>query len=169
MIQIFGAKGNIRDIDVFLENIASLSKKYNIIIQAMNADVIFNKEHLISAYEHAIRAMKRKKNSTNSLEMEILLYASGERQIKSSIKKMGVKCGKSNIAFAFVSDNEEISDQMIDNLLKTLDLIRDDKVLDGNINTLKKFGITCKEIKTVTKAKYGHLIMEKVAMVDIIK
>jgi ABC-type sugar transport system substrate-binding protein len=37
------------------------------------------------------------------------------------------------------------------------------KVLEGNQNKLKKFGITENELKTVTKSKYGDLILEKVA------
>jgi hypothetical protein len=58
---------------------------------------------------------------------------------------------------------------MINKLLKQLSLDRDDTVLEGNIDTLKKFGIGENEINTVAKAKYGDLILEKVAMVDIIK
>jgi hypothetical protein len=41
-----------------------------------DANVIFGEKHLISAVEHAVRAIDRKTNTTNSLEMEILLYAS---------------------------------------------------------------------------------------------
>ncbi|GAG37349.1 unnamed protein product, partial [marine sediment metagenome] len=105
--------------------------------------------------------------TTNSLGMEILLYASGERQLKLAIPKMGIKKGKGNIAFVFT--NGKISDKLVNEILKHLTLKRDDKVLDGDRNTLKKFGLKETEIETVKKAKYGNLILEKVAMVDIIK
>jgi KEOPS complex subunit Cgi121 len=167
MIKIVGAKGDIKSIDNFLEKLESFAKNQNIVIQAFNADVIYGKNHIISAVEHAIRAMDGKTNTTNSLGMEILLYSSGERQLKIAIPKMGVKKGKANIAFVFTS--EKISDQIINDLLGQLSLVRDDEVIDGNIDTLKKFGISENEINTVTKAKYGDLILEKVAMVDIIK
>ena len=172
-MKIVGAQGTIQDIDSFLQQVLSFSQENKIVIQAFNADVIYGKNHLASAVEHAVRAMKRKTNTTNSLAMEILLYASGERQLKLAIPKMGVKSGNGNVAFVFVDDRKEtdgkISDQLVDEFLKKLSLVRNDKALEGNKDTLRKFGVNEDEIKTVTKAKYGHLILEKIAMVDIIK
>ena len=167
MIRIVGAKGIIQDVDNFLKQVLNFAQKNNVVIQVFNADMIYGKNHLISAVEHAVRAMKQSTNTTNTLSMEILLYASGERQLKLAIPKMGVKKGKGNLAF--VVTNSKISDKLINEILKHLDLERDDKVLVGDINTLKKFGLNDIEIKTVMKAKYGDLILEKVAMVDIIK
>ena len=167
MIKIIGAYGNISSVDNFLNQIEIFAKSKNIVIQAFDADMIYGKNHLISAVEHAARAMDQSTNTTNSFGMEILLYASGERQLKLAIPKMGVKKGKGFIAFLFTDG--KISDQLVDEFFKQLDLERDDKVLEGNEDTLKKFGISENEINTVKKAKYGDLILEKVAMVDIIK
>jgi len=168
MMEIVGAKGNIKDVDVFLGQIQSFSKKNNVVVQVFDADVICGKNHLISAVEHAVRAFERKTNTTNSLDKEILLYASGERQLKLAIPKMGAKKGISTVAFVFVS-NKKIHDVLIAELLKILSLKRDDKVLNGSKEKLRKFGVKEKELETVTKAKYGDLILEKVAMVDVIK
>ena len=99
--------------------------------------------------------------------MEILLYASGERQLKLAIPKIGIKKDHADIAFIFIGN--KISDKLIGELLQELSLKRDDKVLEGNINTLKKFGLKEREIKTVSKDKYESLILEKIALVDIIK
>ncbi|MCJ2534101.1 MAG: KEOPS complex subunit Cgi121 [Candidatus Thermoplasmatota archaeon] len=167
MMEIVGAKGNIQDIDNFLKEIESFAKNHNIIIQAFDADMIFGKNHLISSVNHAVRSIDRKTNTTNSLEMEILLYSSGERQLKLAIPKMGVKDGETRAAFVFVGD--KVPKQLIDDFLSLFSLSQDDKLLEGDENTLKKFGINEDEIKTVTKDKYGDLILEKVAMVDIIK
>lgn len=169
MLKIIGAKGNIKNIESFLKEIASFSQNNNIIIQVFNADMIYGKNHLISAYNHAKRAMDEKTNTTNSLAMEILLYASGERQLKLAIPKMGVKKDNGRIAFFILNENNKISNNLIDELLDLISLIRDDKIIEGNLSTLKEFGLKENEIKTVTKAKYGDLILEKVAMVDIIK
>ena len=167
MLKIVGAKGQIKDVDLFLEQVISFAQEKNIVIQALNADMIYGKNHLISAVDHAKRAMSQKNNTTNSFSMEILLYASGERQLKLAIPKMGVKQGKSNVAFVFADG--EISDNLVNDLLKKVSLIHDDKVLEGDIDTLKKFGINKKAIATVSEDRYGDLILEKVAMVDIIK
>ena len=169
MIKIIGAKGDIQDIDILLEKVGNFAQNNNVIIQLFDADMIYGKNHLISAFEHAKRAMDRKTNTTNSLEMETLLYASGERQLKLAIPKMGIKNGKTNIAFVLINQKAKIPDNLADEMLKFLNLKQDDEVLEGDEITLKKFGITENEIKTVKKAKYGHIILEKVAMVDIIK
>jgi tRNA threonylcarbamoyladenosine modification (KEOPS) complex Cgi121 subunit len=167
MYKIIGAKGKISNIDKFLEKINSFCEKKNIVIQVFNANMIFGDKHIISAYEHAIRAFEQKTNTTNSLEMEILLYTSGERQLKLAIPKIGIKKGQVYVAFIFIGD--KITDKLIDELLQELLFKRDDKVLEGDINTLKKFGLKESEIKTVSKDKYGGLILEKIALVDIIK
>lgn len=165
MTNIIGATGKIKNIDIFLKKISNIAQENNTIIQVFNADLIYGKKHITSAVEHAKRAMIRKTNTTNTIEMEILLYASGDRQLKNAISKMGVKKGNANIAFFIENKSDEIEEI----ILKELLLKRDDKILKGDVNTLKKFGITDDEIATVSKAKYGHIILEKVAMVDIIK
>jgi len=167
MLKIIGASGQIKNVDSFIEQVNNYSKEKNIVTQALDADMVYGKKHIISAVEHAKRAITQKKNTTNSLGMEILLYASGERQLMLAIPKMGVKKGKSNVAFVFADG--KISDNIIKDFLEKVSLNRDDKVLEGNINTLKKFGINSEAISTVSKNKYEDLILEKVAMVDIIK
>ena len=167
MFKIIGAKGKIEDIEKFLNKIKEFSKKENITIQAFNADLIYGKNHLISAIKHAERAFSTKTNTTNTLEMEIFLYASGERQIKLAIPKMGIKKGKCNLAIILIGN--KFSEKTINNLLTQLSLKKDDLVLDGDVNTLKRFGITINEICTVEKNKFGDLILEKIALVDIIK
>jgi len=169
MIKIVGAKGDIQDVDSLLEKVGNFALNHNVIIQLLDADMIYGDNHIISAFEHAKRAMDRKTNTTNSLEMETLLYASGERQLKLAIPKIGIKKGKANIAFVFINQKSKIPDKLVDEMLKLLNLKRDDQVIQGDENTLKKFGISKNEIETVTKAKYGDLVLEKVAMVDIIK
>jgi len=173
MLKIVGAKGYIKDVDKFLDEINSYSKKHKLVIQVFNADLIYGEKHLVSSVEHATRAIINKTNTTKTLEMEILLYASGERQLKLAIPKIGVKKGNANIAFVFVNPidkpGNKIPNNIVYELINKLSFKQDDKVLQGNENTLKKFGINKNEIKTVTKTKYGDLILEKVAMVDIIK
>jgi len=173
MIKIIGTRGKIQNIDSFLKQVISFAKKHQVIIQVFDADMIFGKSHLISSVEHATRAIERKTNTTNSLDKEILLYASGERQIKLAIPKMGIKKGNGNIVLVFVNDvkarDRKVSDRLVCELLKSFSLVRDDSVIEGDIDTLRKFGFNENEIKTVTKAKYEDLILERVAVVDIIK
>ena len=173
MIEIIGAKGKIQNVDYFLKKIQNISSEYNIIIQVFDADYIFGKNHIISSLNHAKRAFEQKNNSTNSLSMEILLYASGQRQIQKAIDKIGVKKGNTDIAIIIenkVSNKtQKTPKEFIKNIMTDFNFIRDHKVLEGDINTLKKFGISTQEIATLKEEKYEDIILEKVAMVDIIK
>lgn len=166
MVRIIGAVGEIHDVDLFLQRMLELAEAYQIIIQVVNADLVYGKDHLISAVNHANRAFKQGRNSTNSLAMEILLYASGERQIQKAIKKLGITKDSKNIAFVFEG---EFAEDVVRTILDTLNVTQNDKVLEGDSDTLKKFGFTKKEIETVPKISYSYLILEKVAMVDVIK
>jgi KEOPS complex subunit Cgi121 len=166
-INVFGAEGEIKDIEKFLEKIQGFSDKHNIVIQVFNADMIFGKLHLISAAEHALRAEKNDSMSSNSISMEILLYASGERQLKKAIPKMGIRKGKTKIAFVLLTERE--NNNLFNILLEKLKLKRNNEFLKGDVSILKKFGFSDLEIQTVIKDKYQDLILEKIAMVDIIK
>jgi KEOPS complex subunit Cgi121 len=168
MYKIIGAKGNIENIDNYLKKIKKFSIKNNVTIQVFNADLIFGEKHLISAYEHAVRSIKQNRNKTNSLEMEILLYAAGERQLKIAIPKMGFKKGESNLAIIIINKDKKL-EKIIKNFLDEFNLERNDNLLRGDESTLKKFGLKKKEMETVSKNKYQDLILEKVALVDIIK
>jgi tRNA threonylcarbamoyladenosine modification (KEOPS) complex Cgi121 subunit len=98
------------------------------------------------------------------------LYASGERQIQKAIEKIGIKKRNQKIAFIFIKENNrKISDDEVEHVLSSLNLKRDDKVLEGDVDTLKRFGITEDELSTIPESKYGDLLLEKVALVDIIK
>jgi len=168
MIKIFGAEGKISNVDSFLKKINDFSKEKNILIQLFDAEYIYNKNHIISSYEHAKRAFENKTNTCNSLEMEILLYASGERQLKIAIPKIGVKKGDASIIFIMIKTKNNL-DKIVDTYIDFLGLKRNDNLLKGDINTLKKLGFKDREIKTVSKDKYSDLVLEKVSMVDIIK
>ncbi len=170
MQKIIGAKGKIQDINSFLKKIITLSSRYDMVIQVVNADFVYGKYHLFSAVEHTIRSFKNRMNSLNSLSLEMLLYASGERQIQKAIEKIGIKNGNQKIAFIFIKENNiKISDDEVEHVLSSLNLKRDDKVLEGDVDTLKRFGIAEDELSTIPESKYGDLLLEKVALVDIIK
>jgi KEOPS complex subunit Cgi121 len=174
VITVFGARGTITDIDEFLSKLQRFSQENHLIIQVFDARVVYGRDHLLSATTHALRAFQEGTNATNSLPLEMLLYAAGERQIHKAIKKMGVKHGEQQIAFVLIdnkkkSNGGEIITKMIRKLLRLFHLRCDEGVLQGNRDTLTRFGITPQEIRTTPEARYGDLILEKIAMVDIIK
>ncbi|HDO19698.1 MAG TPA: hypothetical protein ENG74_03125 [Thermoplasmatales archaeon] len=176
MIHVFGANGRVKDMERLISKLSDISSDRKVVIQVMDADMVYSKNHVISAVHHAIRAFRNGTNSTRRLSMEIMLYAAGERQIGNAIRKMGIKEDSERLVFVFVSslpDIGEASGRLDDNearrIIADLGFELDDGVIYGNKETLRKFGISDMEIRTVSKDKYEDLILEKVAMVDIIK
>lgn len=160
---ICGAKGKISDVEEILDRIKEFCEKERCEGQIFDAGLVFGKSHVLSAYEHAKRAFDEDKNSSKSLATEILLYASGERQISSAIQKMGIKEGMTEFCVLLVGEKG------LDDLVQHLGLERDDSVLDGDLEKLGEFGISKEEIQTVLEEKIFDLVLEKVAMVDLLK
>jgi tRNA threonylcarbamoyladenosine modification (KEOPS) complex Cgi121 subunit len=131
--------------------------------QIIDAEMVFGNAHILSAYEHAERAFNEGRNSSNSLATEVLLYASGERQISAAIEKMGIKDITTRFCVLLLGDGE------IDGLIEYLDLKKDDSVLEGDAGNLEAFGISSEEMGTVQKDQMFDLVLERVAIVDLLK
>lgn len=174
MIAVVGASGSIDNVDVFIQRLVAFSNSEHLTVQAFDATMIYSTDHLFSATTHARRAFQQRTNATSSLALEILLYAAGERQIEKAIRKIGVKKGRQTIVFLITDALDEKEKKTVDEaikkkLLKTFNLLPEESILQGDTRTLKRFGITEKELSTVPKERYGDLILEKIAMVDVIK
>ncbi|MFH1013914.1 MAG: KEOPS complex subunit Cgi121 [Thermoplasmatota archaeon] len=170
-ILIAGGSCTIEHVDSFMDAVHHFAEKNQMIIQLFDAEKIYGKPHLLSAVHHALRSEKEKRMTTNSIEMELLLYASGERQLKLAIPKMGVKNGCNDVAVVFLIRSDVLADEMVlvHTFFSSLDIDRDDDVLEGNENTLRLFGISDGEKQTVSKQYYASLILERIALIDIIK
>ncbi len=125
------------------------------------ADMIFGVDHLRTALYHAKRAMAEGRNASDSLALETLLYASGERQLSSALKKMTVDDETEEIVVAKLSDGAFKPQESWKPL--------PDKVENPTRDRLIKFGLTEKELSTLGNRHPIELVMEKVAAVDVLK
>jgi KEOPS complex subunit Cgi121 len=130
-------------------------------ILVMRSDMVFGLDHIRSALYHAKKAIDERRNSSDSLSMETLLYASGEKQLSSAIKKMSVDLTTEEVVVARLSGG----DLEVDSSWRILD----DKPRDVSVDRLKRFGITQQELDTIGKSDPKDLVLERVAAVDIIK
>ena len=160
---ICGARGPSQEPDETLGVLKDFCEEKGCEGQIIDAEMVFGKQHIQSAYEHAKRAFDNGTNSSKSLATEILLYASGERQIVSAIKKMGIKDGTTSFCVLLIGDAEP------DGLIRRLGFKKDDSLLEGDVKNLKAFGISKKEIGTVPEDEILDLVLERVAMVDLLK
>lgn len=101
---IMGLEGfDNRGVDETLAAIRSASRSK--CVQAFDADLIAGPEHLICAAANAARGFRAKPIS-KALETELLLYASGQRQIDAAIGMVGLGPGTKNLAVIAIDEEE---------------------------------------------------------------
>jgi len=130
----------------------------------MDADKVCGVDHLLSAAFHARRAFERGTASCNTLGMEVILYASGERQITKAKRKMGLGPGTERVALVLLDEEGDM-----DRLIKAMGLERDDALLACTRAKGEAFGISPRELETVGEGRLQDLVLEKVAFVDLLK
>jgi len=178
-ILITGGTVYITDVTGFLNQLTNLGSKYNITIQALNADLISGSRHLQSAVNKTLRSFSSLNNAANDPGMEIMMYASGRRQIERALA-LGIKKGKMRIAIVLIGENavdeaavdEAVVDEAAVEVEALLDTI-DPGVID--YSDIKRegimdfFDITTDEINAVGKEKIPELVLERVALIDVFK
>jgi len=157
-INIFGARGQIGNIDDILLTISNLEKQYDSTVQLFRADRIFGKEHLQTAIELANRAWASNPR-TKTLGMEILLYAAAERQINNAIDKLGMTPKITEFVIVTVG---QISQEEV---LTALNLQTAD-VLGAEGKDYSIFEITEEEMKL---ASIPELVLERMALSELNK
>ena len=125
-----------------------------------SADMIFGMDHLRTALYHAERAIEDGTNSSDSLAMETLLYASAERQLSTAIRKMSVSDQTEEIVVAQLAGGRLEPDETWRELDDTTDL---------TVDRLLRFGVTKTELSTIGHRSPLELVLERVAAVDILK
>ena len=170
---------SISAVDGFLSVLRALADKHAVTIQAMDAALIAGEEHIKSAVRKAVRAVEKKEGITSDLGLEILLYAAGRRQIERALA-MGVREGeKEEVAIVIVDisgkkelgvvaeevkRNTEMIEAPVQKLGSDLDLDEHKRA------KLKQFfAITEDEINAVGEKKLKLLVLERVALLDVLK
>ena len=80
----------ITDVKEILNQIRNISKVNGLIIQLVDAQKVASEEHIQIASYHAQKSFQQKTASSNSIEIETLLYATGQRQIAKALSYMGI-------------------------------------------------------------------------------
>jgi KEOPS complex subunit Cgi121 len=162
----------IKDVNYIFNTIKNEYEK--LVIQLFDADYIAGYEHLFHAILNALKTFNQKRNISDSLEFEILLYASGQRQISKALTMLGIKPVSSNIAALILSQKKERIKTVQETISKLIRGVRDDDVLeikDGKkmSNLMKTFGITEEVFETEIDKKHTlkYLIVEIGALLAV--
>ncbi len=160
MIQIIEGTIVINDTEKFLQKLKKTSKEKNTVIQALDADKLAGEEHIRFAVEKAMNSFEKGRNVSKDLAKEIMLYAAGTRQINRAMR-LGVHNGKNNIALVVIGE-ELAFDEITPEHVLQYDSSKDDALMDI-------FNITKEELHASGEDKIPALILERVALVDVLK
>ena len=156
---ILGARGEACGASDFIAKVQSLPCE----VLPLDADLVCGKAHLEAAVAHAKRAIEQGTNASGAVSMETMLFASGERQISKAKEKMGIKDGMRHFALVLF-DCDDPAD-----VLRRLNLIRDDMVLLPSREKAICFGIEKGELDAHPESQAPDLVLERVAFVEILK
>ncbi len=156
-VQVLGARGDPGDPEQRLAVARRVRE-----LQILDARLVCGADHLTSAFEHAERAMREGTNVAKSLAVEFVVYASGERQIADALAKMGIREDTTEFAIVVFGGGAN-------GVLEALNLERDDSVLAATPAKLRAFGLTDAELSSVPLEQAADLVLERVALVDLLK
>lgn len=138
-------------------------------VQFFNADLVAGWQHLYFAVLNAVTAFTNKLNISNNLSIEILLYASAQRQITEAVKLLGIRSKSQKVAVVIVADTRNEASSLLSKVSALLTgSTRDNGLLeltDDKVEGIRRlFGISDVELE----AKIGKEGGEKQALVDLV-
>lgn len=151
---------------------------YPAAVQLVDATRIAGATHLFFAFLNAQKSFSQGRAISENLEMETLLYASGQRQISKAIETLGVKPQTSKIAVIIFAQSEEEVKEAEEKLVELVSGTRDDSVLEAKEKSkveslMKVFEVTELELQTVTgsgtavEEALTWLIVERASILSI--
>lgn len=161
----------IGDVEVFLREVQQKIKKSE--VQFLDANLVAGWEHLYFSTLNALRAFDTGLNISKSSTIEVLLYASGQHQIRRAFEMLGVKSGASDIALLIISKTETDAEEA----LKTVSNLLKGNICDEVLELTEKkaeaikglFNISNLEVEAATRAEDPkrsliNLVIERVAL-----
>ena len=125
-----------------------------------DAEKIAGFAHIESAVAHAKRSFAEGKQIARSLSMEILVYASGQRQC-SLASKFGLHDGENKVYVLILDGDEEKAAVLV------REIVSECEPFVPNEEKLKaEFGITDAEMEAAGENRIEELVIERVALVD---
>src|SRR3989304_7778555 len=149
----------IENLEEFLQKLKKISRERNLTLQALDADKIAGKEHIMFAVEKAMNSFRKGSNIAYDLAKEIMIYAAGTRQISRALR-LGVHEGQNNIALVAVGDEEEIS--AAGEEFKEKEGCHNVEYNGSKKNAVMEvFRITEEEIEAVGETRIPELVLER--------
>ena len=122
-------------------------------IQFLDSSLVVSVGHLLSAVQNAVNAWKGDYMLTRGLDVEVLVYASAQRQIGRAIENLGIRDGLQSIALVVVgSDKKSVRNVITKMVNKAGEEVKTAFVPDRERleRIMHHYGVNEKEINALT-------------------
>jgi len=144
-------------------------------IQFFDAKLVATWQHLYFAVLNAQLAFKNERTISKSVAIEVMLYASAQRQIRKAIQLVGVKRGSTNVAVVIIGENPDSVQAVLSAVSRPIGVEPDETVLEltkeKTKSIRKAFRISAKELEAVMEKKnvdhaLVNLVIERTALLS---
>lgn len=161
------------NVDEFLNRVRAKAGSCN--VQVLDASLVAGFEHLYFAVLNALKSFESGLNISKNLAVEVLLFASGQDQIRIAIEKLGVKPSSSNLALVIIADNRDEAICALNNISDVLGGEKDQSIIeltDEKIsNIIREFGISEAELEASMRGSLKDalksVIIERAALLVV--
>ncbi|MFB6146153.1 MAG: KEOPS complex subunit Cgi121 [Halobacteriaceae archaeon] len=175
-MRVVEATVRVDDLDALVEDLRAVGDRHGVVVQAVDATLVADRDHLAAACEGAARAIDRGEAVARDPSIELLLYAAGRRQIDRAME-MGLSTGETpaavvvDAATARAADPEAAGDEAAAaEAVRALDRVHPEPTLDRTDETAVRdfFDVSEAEL-AATDAGLAALVRERVALLDVEK
>ena len=147
-----------------IQAIKKLQSRNGLIAQALDARLVVSEKHIQFAAEKALSAISDGRNIAKDPGMEIMRYASGERQIERALA-MGLSDQTRRIALVMAKVDGQGSWPDDREICQIIEPDGESLLFDtGAVKDL--FNISSQELQAVGEERMEDLVIERVALVD---
>lgn len=150
----------------------------NSVIQLMDGKMILGYEHILFAVFNSLNGKQNNRMICEDLSLEILVYASAQRQIKNSIEIVGVKQDSKQLVLTAASTDIRELEKLRESILKIEGLHLDNSFLESKnheiLTSIKNiFNISDKEVESIhikedsDREVLEKLIIERMALLSV--
>lgn len=173
-VELTGFRGvSIKDAEDFVKAVREATPQ-KASVQFFDAELVATWQHLYFAVLNALLAFRNERNISKSVAMEVMLYASAQRQIRKAIHFIGVKRDSANVAVVIIGVNPDSIKAILSAVSKRVGVEPDETVLEltneKNQSIRKAFGISAEELEAVDKKNVKqslvNLVIERTALLS---
>lgn len=103
-----------------LIDLAKSMSDNSLTVQLMNGLLITDDSHLLSAAQNAVNALSGKYMLSRSLDVEIIVYASAQRQIGRALDELGVYDGLEHVAVVVIGKDQKSVEQSLEEIIRKM-------------------------------------------------